>query len=156
MGLKGRYFSQRDLNLVNSLNGELMGDIIENIVTMFKISPRETQLNIYGESSAATGRWYQPGIQISTLVERPEMATEYDDFGPSRSQTHLFKFREKMLQQLNYYPEIGDLVFWNDRYYEVDNVIQEQLLGGITEKNHSILCNAHYTKLTSLNIVQRN
>jgi len=133
-----------------------MGEIIENLVMVFKISPNETNTNIYGETAAETGKWYLPGIQISTLTERPEMTAEYDDFGPSRSQTHIFKFREKMCIQLNFYPEIGDMVFWNDRYYELDNVVQEQLLGGISEKSHSIICNSHYTRITSLNIMERN
>jgi hypothetical protein len=60
MGLKGRYFSQRDLNLINSLNGELMGDIIENLIQVFKIAPNETKTNMYGETSAETGKWYLP------------------------------------------------------------------------------------------------
>ena len=156
MGLKGRYFSKRDLNLVGQFNAELMGDIIENLVTVFKISPDETPTNIYGETSAKTGKWYLPGIQISTLTERPEMTAEYDDFGPDRKQNHIFKFREKMCMDLQFYPEIGDIVFWNDRYYEIDNVVQEQLLGGISEKSHSIICNSHYTRVTSLNILERN
>lgn len=84
------------------------------------------------------------------------MESEYDDFGPNRRQDHIFKMREKMLRELNFYPEIGDIVFWNDRYYEVDNVVQEQLLGGQSEKSHSIIVNTHYTKITSLNIIQRN
>ena len=156
MGLKGRYFSQRDLNLVNSLNGELMGDIVENLVLVFKISPEETKTNIYGETSQDTGKWYLPGIEISTLTERPEMSADYDDFGPGRSQTHVFKFREKMCIQLNFYPEMGDVVLWNDKYFTIDNVVQEQLLGGISEKSHSIICNSHYTKITGLNVIERN
>ena len=156
MGLKGRYFSQRDLNFINSINAELMGDIIENLVTIFKIAPNETKTNIYGETSQDTGKWYMPAIQVSCLVDRPEMETEQDDFGPSRTQNHIFKMREKMLKQIEFYPEIGDMVFWNDRYYEVDNVVQEQLLGGQADKSHSIICNTHYTKVTSLNIVARN
>ena len=154
--LKGRYFSQRDLNMINSLNGELMGNIIENLVQLFKICPNETKTNIYGETSSETGKWYFPAIQISALIERAEMTAEFDDFGPNRNQDHVFKMREKMLRQLEFYPEIGDVVSWNDRYYEIDNVIQEQLLGGQAEKSHSIICNSHYTKYTSLNIMERN
>lgn len=155
-GLKGRYFSARDLRVVNSWNSELMGDIIENLVQIFKICPDETKTNIYGETSQDTGKWYLPAIQISTLVERPDMTADYDDFGPTRNQTHVFKLREKMCIELNFYPEIGDVILWNDRYYEIDNVIQEQLLGGQSDKSHSIICNAHYTKYTSLNIRERN
>jgi transcriptional regulator with PAS, ATPase and Fis domain len=133
-----------------------MADIIENLIEIFKISPSETITNIYGETSAATGKWYEPGILISCLVERPEMTTEQDDFGPNRLQTHVFKLREKTCKDILFYPESGDIVFWNDRYYEVNNVIQEQLLGGQAEKSHSIILNTQYTKLSSLNIVQRN
>lgn len=156
MGLKGRYFSQRDLNLVGQFNAELMGDIVENLVQIFKVSPTETVTNIYGETGASTGKWYEPGVMISTLTERPEMATEEDDFGPNRTQNHTFKFREKMCIQLNFYPEQGDIVLWNGKYFEIDNVIQEQLLGGIEDKSHSIICPSHYTKLSVLNIVKRN
>lgn len=156
MGLKGRYFSQRDLNLVGQFNAELMGDIVEVLVQLFKISPTETKTNIYGETAAETGKWYMPAIQISTLVERADMTAEYDDFGPSRNQDYVFKMREKMLQQLEFYPEIGDIVLFNDRYYEIDNVVQEQLLGGQPDKSHSIICNAHYSKITSLNVLERN
>lgn len=156
MGLRGRYYSERDLRFIGSINGELMGDLIENLIQIFKVSPTDTVTNIYGETSSETGRWYLPGIEISSLTERPEMTTEYDDFGPSRNQSHVFKLREKMCIHLNFYPEIGDIIFWNDRYYEIDNVVQEQLLGGISEKSHSIICNAHYTRVTSLNIVERN
>lgn len=156
MGLRGRYFSQRDLNLVGQFNAELMGDIVEVLVQIFKISPSETKTNIYGETASETGKWYMPAIQISSLVERADMEAEYDDFGPNRRQDYVFKMREKMLKELNFYPEIGDIILFNDRYYEVDNVVQEQLLGGQPDKSHSIICNAHYTKITSLNVLERN
>lgn len=156
MGLRGRYFSQRDLNLVAQFNAELMGDIVEVLIQVFKISPNETKTNIYGETAAESGKWYLPAIQISALVERADMSAEYDDFGPNRNQDYVFKMREKMLRELNFYPEIGDIVLFNDRYYELDNVVQEQLLGGQPDKSHSIICNAHYTKFTSLNVLERN
>jgi hypothetical protein len=133
-----------------------MGDIVENLVYIFKISPNETKTNIYGETSAESGKWYLPAIQMSVLIERADMTAEYDDFGPNRKQDYIFKMREKMLREVNFYPEIGDIVLFNDRYYEIDNVVQEQLLGGQPDKSHSIICNAHYTKYTSLNVLERN
>lgn len=156
MGLKGRYFSQRDLKFLNSINAELMGDIIENLIQIFKIAPNETRTNMYGETAADTGKWYLPAIQISALIERSDMNADYDDFGPNRTQDYVFRMREKMLQQVNFYPEIGDIVLFNDRYYEINNVVQEQLLGGQPDKSHSIICNGHYTKITSLNVIERN
>ena len=154
--LRGRYFSQRDLNLIGQFNAELMGDIMEVLITMYKISPNDTKTNIYGETSAATGKWYFPAIEISALIDRPEMETEQDDFGPNRTQNHIFKLREKMCVQLNFYPEIGDLIYWNNRYYEIDNVVREQLLGGQDEKSFSVICNSHYTQISFLNVLPRN
>jgi len=133
-----------------------MGNIIENIIQIFKICPNETKTNIYGETSSESGKWYFPAVQVSALVERTDMETQMDDFGVSRNQDYTFKMREKMMRQLEFYPEIGDVIFFNDRYYEVDSVVSEQLLGGQSDKNHSIICNGHYTKYTSLNILERN
>lgn len=156
MGLRGMYYSQTDMDFINSINAELLGDIIENLIQIFKVSPTETKTNIYGEASAETGKWYLPGIQISSLIERADMTAEYDDFGPSRNQSYIFKLREKMCIQLNFYPEIGDIVSFNDRYYEITNVVQEQLLGGQPDKSHSIICHGNYTRLSNINIVERN
>ena len=47
---RGRYFTRRDVRFMNSLNGELIQDIIEQIVVIFKINVSETNANIYGES----------------------------------------------------------------------------------------------------------
>jgi len=156
MSTKGRYFSPRDMRLINSLNGELMGNIIETLIQIFKISPNETITNIYGEASSETGKWYLPAIQISAIIERADMSTEYDAFGPNRSQNYVFKMREKMLLGLNFYPEIGDIISFADRYYEVGNVSIDQYLGGQPDKSHSIICYGTYTRLSSLNIVEHN
>jgi hypothetical protein len=75
-----------------------MGDIVEVLIQVFKISPTETKTNIYGETAAETGKWYMPAIQISALIERADMTAEYDDFGPSRNQDYVFKMREKDAQ----------------------------------------------------------
>jgi len=104
MGLKGRYFSARDLKMVAQFNAELMGDIIENIIQIYKICPNETKTNIYGETSSESGKWYLPAIQISALIERSDMEAEYDDFGPNRRQDYVFKMREEMLKKLEFYP----------------------------------------------------
>jgi hypothetical protein len=57
----GRYFSPRDINFLGSVNSELIGDIIECVVQVFKIAAYETNTNIYGESSSDKGKvlWYR-------------------------------------------------------------------------------------------------
>lgn len=155
MGLKGRYFSERDMNFINSINAELMSDIIQTEVTVFKMAADVTTTNIYGENKASEGKTYYPGIEITAIIDRAEIATDTDDFGPNRKQNVVFKFREKMLRAINFFPQVGDLVLFNERYHEIDNVVQEQFLGGIDDKSFSIIVNTHYSRLSAVDLVVR-
>lgn len=140
---------------MNSFNGELMGDIIQTEVTLFKMVASVTETNIYGESKASVGKQYYPGIEITALIDRAEIATDADDFGPDRKQNVVFKFREKMLKEINFFPETGDLVLFNNRYHEIDDIAQEQFLGGVDDKSFSIILNTHYTRLSAIDLVER-
>lgn len=155
MGLKGRFFSARDINLINSFNGELMGDIIQTEVTLYKACADATSINIYGESKPSVGKQYFPGIEITALIDRGDISTDQDDFGPERKQNVVFKFREKMLKLLNFFPQTGDLVLFNERYHEIHDVAQEQFLGGVDDKSFSIIVNTNYTRLSKVDVVQR-
>ena len=151
----GRYFSSRDLNFLGSVNSELIGDIIECVVQVFKIAAYETNTNIYGESSSDKGKVFYSGIDLSCLVQREDINTENQGYGPDRKQDIVYRFRERDCITTNYFPEIGDLVLYNQRYYEIDNVIQEQFLGGHPDKSLSLIVNTHYTRLSKLNLVER-
>ena len=155
MALFGRYFSQRDINLVNQFNAELMRDIIETLVVCFKICAAETRVNMYGEAAPTEGKSFFPGIELTSLIDRGDITTNDEGFGPDRDQSVVFKFRELSLKDANFYPEVGDFILFNDRYHEVNNVVQEQLLGGQANKSHSIICNTHYSRLSQINLVDR-
>lgn len=154
MGLLGRYFSERDLKVIGSFNAELMGDIIQTQVYIFKMAADQTKTNIYGETSSE-GKMFYPGVEITALIDRADIDTSYDEFGPDRNQSVVFKMREDMLKLINIYPEIGDIIKFNERFHEIDNCVQEQLLGGVGEKSWSIIVNTHYARLSKLNFVER-
>ena len=155
MALLGRYYSQRDINLVNQFNAELMRDIIETLVVCFKICAAETRVNMYGEAAPTEGKSFFPGVELTSLIDRGDITTNDEGFGPDRDQSVVFKFRELSLKDANFYPEVGDFILFNDRYHEVNNVVQEQLLGGQANKSHSIICNTHYSRLSQINLVDR-
>ena len=152
MGLRGRFFSARDLKVIGSWNGELMGDIVQTEIILYKMAAAETVVNIYGESSQ---KMFYPGVEVTCLIDRADINTNYDEFGPDRDQTVVFKFRENMLKLVNIFPEVGDIIKFNQRFHEIDNVVQEQFLGGIEDKSHSIIVNTHYSRLSKLNFVER-
>lgn len=151
----GRYFSKRDLNLIHSFNAELMSDIIQSLCVIYKIASHETEINTYGEASSKTGKLYYDGIQTECLVEFSDSTTNYDSFGPDKQRVIKFKFVERFMQQINLYPEVGDIIYWDDLFFEISNIIQEQYVGGQPSKQHSIICETHLVRKSSLNIVER-
>ena len=92
---------------------------------------------------------------MTALIDRAEIATDATDFGPDRKQDVVFKFRQKNMELVNFFPETGDIIEFNARYHEIDNVVQEQFLGGISEKSLSIIVNCHYSRLSKINVAQR-
>jgi hypothetical protein len=151
----GRYFSERDMRFINSVNAELMGDIVQTLVVIHKMAPQEIKVNIYGESSPETGKVYYPGVPMTAFISRETIETPADEFGTDRRQIVKFSFREKMLKEVNLFPENGDIIVFNERYYSVDNVEQEQFLGGVDDKSFSIICDTHYARMSSLSIWER-
>ena len=103
MALLGRYYSQRDINLVNQFNAELMRDIIETLVVCFKICAAETRVNMYGEAAPTEGKSFFPGIELTSLIDRGDITTNDEGFGPDRDQSVVFKFRELSLKDANFY-----------------------------------------------------
>jgi len=149
---RGRYFSRRDVRMMNSINGELLKDIIEQIVILYKINPNETSANLYGES---IDKYYYPGVETSCLVESDQRSTLYDGFGPDVKKGTLFRFHQKLCEIKGMYAEVGDIVFWENSYFEIDQVAENQFLGGQPEKNYSLICNGHLARLSKLNIMER-
>lgn len=155
MGTLGRYYSPRDLRFINSINAELMGDIIQTLVVIHKLAPQATKVNLYGESSPETGKVYYPGVPMTAFISRETIETPADEFGTDRKQIVKFSFRENMLKAVNLFPENGDLIVFNERYHEIDNIEQEQFLGGVDDKSHSIICDTHYTRLSKISLFER-
>lgn len=155
MGTYGRYFSPRDMRFINSINAELMGDIIQTLVIIHKMVPQEIQVNQYGESSPQTGKVFYPGVPMTAFIKRETIETPADEFGTDRKQVVKFAMREEMLKMVNLYPENGDIIVFNERYHEIDNVAQEQFLGGVDDKSWSIVCDTHYTRLSKISLFDR-
>ena len=133
-----------------------MGTIIQTIVWCYKIAPGETKANLYGEADQTSGKFYYPPVEITALIDRADISTAEAEFGPDRDQTVVFKFREDMLKLTDFFPQVGDLVLFNERYHECDNITQEQFRGGVSDKSLSIIVNTHYTRFDKVNIIDRN
>ena len=155
--MPSRFYSQKYIDTFDKFNKELVGDlytskdgVIYQPVVIYKVSVYDTEVNMYGETSS--GKVYKPGVQVACLVDADNQTTTTDEFGPDLQQTGLFSFVRKSLVDINYVVEIGDIIDWNSGYWEISSISENQLVGGQTDYNHSVVCNAFLVRISNLNI----
>jgi len=155
--MAGRFLPQRDLNVFERVNKELIGDlqngkdgIINQQVVLYKVSVQDTKTNMYGES--ASGKRWKDGIKFACLVDAEDFDYNNDEFGPDEQQNATFNILRQTLQDLSLVPEIGDVFEWNWAYFEINSVNENQLIGGIQENNWAVTCNAYRVRFSNLNI----
>ena len=155
--MASRYYPQKDIDTFDRFNKELVGDlstgkdgIINQTVVVYKVSVYDTETNMYGET--AGGKIFKPGVQLACLITADEQTTTTDEFGPDLQQTGIFSFVRKSLVDISFVLEIGDIIDWNSGYWEISSISENQLVGGQTGNNHSVVCNAFLQRISSLNI----
>lgn len=170
--MAGLYGTGRDVSLITSLNRELINRLIDTKVGYYKISLDKTTSDIYGEANGT--KTYNNPVLINCLIERGEQQTNTDDFGPDVNRDMKFKFllsdlKGNYIQQSNAFkydivPETGDIILWNENYYEVNAIVENQLFMGkdpvyaYTDSDTnfgnsiSIILSAHYTRPEKLGI----
>jgi hypothetical protein len=108
---------------------------------------------------------YFPPTLIQCLIDRGDYEGDYSEFGPNITRNFSFRFLRKDLVIQNVVPQIGDIILWNNDYYEVNLVNENQsIVGKVPEYNYggeyldnfgtsfSIICDAHYISPESLGI----
>ena len=155
--MPSRYYPQKDINTFDKFNKELVGNltaekdgIINQTVVIYKISAYDTEVNMYGETSQ--GKVFKPGVQVVCIVDAEDQTTTTDEFGPDLQQNVVFSFVRQSLVDISYVVEIGDIVEWNSGYWEISSVNENQLVGGQTSYNHSVVANAFLNRISHLNI----
>lgn len=160
MALFGR---QRDVLLVNSINRELLPDIITQQVGYYKVTLGASQTNIYGE---AIDKFFSEPSLLNCLITRGDQTWTSDSFGPDTTRALTFAFFRQDLFDVEVVPEVGDIIFFYENYYEVDGVIENQyFVGKIPEYSYSegldqfgssisILCSTHLVPADKLGITK--
>ena len=155
--MAGRFLPQRDLNVFERVNKELIGDlrlgkdgIINQHAVLYKVSVQDTQTNMYGES--AGGKRWKDGVKFACLVDAEDFDYNNDEFGPDEQQSATFNILRQTLVDLSLVPEIGDVFEWNWAYFEISSINENQLVGGIQENNWTVYCNTFRVRFSGLNI----
>ena len=149
------FITQKEINLIDHLNEELIDEIIGQSVDIYKINTTHTKDNIYGES---TTKYFNVGFRVNCLVRfnAPEVE-QFNEVGPDNNSSIDLMFQRNNLASgsLNFFPEAGDVCDWNDVYWELNGVTEPQLIGGHPNFSHTIKATAHRSRLSSIQIEER-
>jgi len=178
--------SARDISLFRHVNRELLADIITQQCSFYKYKLEETKVNIYGE--AAEEKFYMGPVLLNCLIERQNQDYPETDLGTDFSWGATFKFlRDDLLNKMedfneffeptnyqygaNLVPEVGDIIMYQDGYYEVDSTNANQYFMGKNPdypnnvnpinpglenfgSSISIICETHYVPADRVGITQ--
>tara|TARA_B100001250_G_scaffold412399_1_gene443496 strand:+ start:1741 stop:2211 length:471 start_codon:yes stop_codon:yes gene_type:complete len=154
MATKPFFIPQKEIKVIDSMNEELIDEIVGQSVDIYKVSIDNTDENVYGES---TTKYYEIGFRVNCLILYNEPEVEQTEFGADlRSDIEMYFQRNNLASgSLNFYPEAGDIVDWNDSYWEINGTTEPQLIAGHPGYNHQIKATAHRSRLSSLQIEER-
>jgi len=148
------FVPQKEIDLIDSMNEELIDEIVGQSVDIYKVSIDNTDENIYGESAT---KYYEVGFRVNCLIQFNEPEITQDEFGADENSDIEMYFQRNNLSSgsLNFYPEMGDIVDWNEHYWEINGTTEPQLIAGNPNYKHSIKATAHRARLSSLQIEER-
>jgi len=156
--------SARDASLIRSINKELINNFIDVEVAWYKLSLQDTQTNMYDEADNKT--YYAP-MRINCLAQKDEKTIISDDYGYDMTRTGIFTFLRDTLKDSNIIIEEGDILEWDNEFYEIDSVGASQYWRGTNPDTDigfteglreefgysvAVICNAHVTRRNRLNI----
>lgn len=161
--------SSRDVSFIRRLNRELMGNIISQECVFYKYKLTETKINMYGEAS--NGRVFAPPVILSALITVGDNTSPTKDYGVDFDWPVSFAFLRDDLIDTDVHPEVGDVILYQESYWEIDNtnIVQffagkdpdypyepNPLNPGLAEfgYNVSVTCECHYVPADRLNIVR--
>ena len=117
----------RDAAMQIGVAQEFVGNVSSQQIGYYKVVLPDTQPNVYGEALVKS---YIGPVLLNTLIVRGDFTMVTDAFGPDSRRDVQFRFLKVDLEAANVVPETGDIVMYNEIYYEVDNTNENQLFLG--------------------------
>jgi len=156
--MAGRFLPQKDVDLITRVTRELVGDkqrskdgLVNQECVIYKPSLQESATNMYGEAAGGT-KIYKNGVQMNCLITAEDFDFNEDEFGASNNQTATFAFLRQSFIDASMVLEIGDLIDWNYAYFEVGSINENQLIGGMSDQNYSVVANTFLIRKSSVQI----
>jgi len=162
--------SARDISMFRKINRELLGDVITQQLAVYKYALDKTKVNMYGEASG--GRWFNGPTLLNSLITIQNKTDGTSEFGVDFNWSIKAAFLKDDLLDANLVVEIGDVILYQESYFEVDVATDTQYFVGKDPQypyntnplnpgleqfgyNVSLICEAHYIPADRVNIIKQ-
>jgi len=162
--------SARDISMFRKINRELLGDVITQQVALYKYVLNKTKVNMYGEASG--GKFFDGPILLNSLITVEDNTSPTSELGVDFNWAIKVAFLRDDLVDANAYPEVGDIILYQESYFEIDNTIHTQFFAGKDPDypyeanplnpglgnfgyNVSLVCETHYIPADRVNIIKQ-
>ena len=134
----------KDRQLIKHFSKEVMEDIIDTPVIIFKPYITKSNTNLYGEGVDGDKAW-RTGVLLHAMINREDQEYMQTDYGIDVNQKITYSFLNEDIwnktkagtdEENGFSIEIGDLVYYDSNYWEVDSLIKNQYLFG---RNQNVL-----------------
>jgi hypothetical protein len=154
-----------DVSTFKGISRELVQDVISQQIGYYKLNLDDSDVNFYGESLSKN---YIGPVLLYCLIERGDFNVAVDDLTVDTTREVIFRVSTDELVDANVLPEIGDVIMYNELYYQVDNVNANQLVMGKdadysyssgmqnfgSHDSYSYSITTHYTRGEKIGITQ--
>lgn len=156
--------SIRDTGTLLHIGRELIQDVVEQEILLYKVNLEQTLDNIYGE---ATEKYYWTPLKINCLIRRGEQDWGVQDYGSDVNRVTEFAFFKEDLRDAGAIIEVGDVIEWSKDYFEVDGIKENQMFLGKDldyrlntptwkfGSSISIVAKTHWSRITKLNVLEK-
>ena len=146
----GLFYRSRDFQLIETINEELIGEFVNTEIDVYKYNLYESEVNLYGE---ARSKVYYQGLRVAALIEQEDQTYDTAEYpGAELNQAATFNFLRKTIKNAGLFLELGDVLSWNDSYWEVNGVVENDLIYGQTENSLTIRVSTHMSRRTKLQL----
>jgi len=153
---EGFFISDQDFEMFQQYNQELVEEVVEVVVRFYKMDVDRTKSTFRGETSPA-GKEYSRVVEMNTLVVPEDQQTAEGEKGTfDVDRTAQFGFQRERLKDKDFYPQRGDLIEWDEEFFEIENVVDNELLGTKYFYRHSIVCESHRVRTSNTDLINKN
>ena len=162
--------SARDISMIRKVNRELLHDVITQQCAVYKYALDKTKVNMYGEASG--GKWFNGPVLLNALITVGDNTSPTSDLGVDFEWSIKVAFLTDDLVDANIVPETGDVILYQENYFEIDNTIHTQYFAGkdpdypyeVNPLNPglanfrykvSLVCETHYIPADRVNIIKQ-